>query len=309
MNLEALIVLPQVSQAIRSRAVYAVRDRFTAPGFAHALALSAAAPRSTPVAPAPVRYTVQQGDFLTRIVRDQLEKLGRPAGNADVLDGMKRVAGANGISDPDLIHPGQQIDLSVLGTAASGAADAQKAQGGRSIPPVSGIAPARTHTRARLAAEERVVPAVAKSHTPANLGMPWAGVLDAEAEVSSPYGYRRDPFTGARRFHHGVDLAVPSGTPVHPLRGGEVTFSGWKAGYGRVVVVRHDDGVESLYGHASRTLVKTGDVVGPDDTLALSGSSGRSTGPHLHLEVRRNGRAFDPSRYPAGEPIRLASNR
>jgi len=122
----------------------------------------------------------------------------------------------------------------------------------------------------------------------------WPALLDGFAEVSSAFGMRKDPFTRRLQFHEGIDLAVDSGTRIYPLKAGRVVFSGRQAGYGNVVVVRHDDDTETVYGHNKVNLARVGQHVTADTPLGLSGSTGRSTGPHLHFEVRVNDRAVDP---------------
>lgn len=94
--------------------------------------------------------------------------------------------------------------------------------------------------------------------------------------------------------HPGVDIAVPPGTPVRAAGGGTVAEAGVDRDYGLFVLLRHPDGYETMYGHASRLLVHEGDQVGAGQVIALSGSSGRSTAPHLHFEIRRGGRSLDP---------------
>lgn len=310
MNLEALIVVPQVTHAIRSRAIHVVRDRFAAPRFQQTLTTSAKAQQAA--APtrssAPAMHTVKDGEFLSRIVRDHLQAQGLPAKNADVLSGINRVAAANGIDDPDLIHPGQRIDLSVLNSMRSSKLDETRGRGGRALDLISSKIQERPSVKA-VVADIMHARDTTEGYGQAAGFAAWGGALGAEAELSSSYGYRDDPFTGGRRFHHGIDLAVPKGTTVHPLEAGEVVFSGWQSGYGRVVIVRHDNGVESVYGHASKVLVKKGQQVDAGDTIALSGSSGRSTGPHLHLEVRRNGRPFDPMAYLERDQVKLAKRQ
>jgi len=118
-----------------------------------------------------------------------------------------------------------------------------------------------------------------------------------EVEVSSAFGMRRDPFTGRPARHAGVDFPAAHGTPVLASGGGRVIAAGYKGAYGRTVVIDHGDGLTTLYGHASRLLVKTGDIVLPQQPIALVGSTGRSSGPHLHFEVIREGVRVDPSRY------------
>lgn len=126
---------------------------------------------------------------------------------------------------------------------------------------------------------------------------PWASALGAPARMTSGYGYRKDPFTGKREFHNGVDLAAKTGTAVYPVRDGKVVFSGWQSGYGRMVIVEHADQTQTVYAHTSKNLVTHGMQVTAGQAIAQVGSSGRSTGPHLHFEVRRNGRAVDPMPY------------
>lgn len=136
---------------------------------------------------------------------------------------------------------------------------------------------------------------------------PWAPVLEGKARISSEFGMRKDPFNGETAFHDGIDLAVKRGTGITSLKDGVVTFSGWKGGYGNTVIVRHEDGLETVYGHAARTRVHEGQTVKAGTLLADSGSTGRSTGPHLHFEVRKNGEAVNPIPYLKGNSnLRLA---
>lgn len=125
-------------------------------------------------------------------------------------------------------------------------------------------------------------------------GEPWSRPLHDPARITSGFGMRRDPFTGRPAFHKGVDLAAKPGTHIYPIADGVVKFSGWQGGYGRVVIVEHADGLESVYAHNSDNLVTPGQTVRADMPIAKVGSTGRSTGPHLHFEVRRDGRAVDP---------------
>ncbi len=120
-------------------------------------------------------------------------------------------------------------------------------------------------------------------------------VLPVAGEISSPFGVRADPFTGAPRFHAGVDVAAPRGTAIHAVADGEVVFSGWRRGGGRVVEVRHADGLVTSYAHAERTLVRAGQHVVAGEVVATVGSSGRASGPHLHFAASRAGQPIDPS--------------
>ena len=120
-------------------------------------------------------------------------------------------------------------------------------------------------------------------------------VAPVEGRVSSVFGVRRDPLTGESRFHGGLDVAVERGTPIRAAADGEVVFSGWRDEGGRVVQIRHTGGLVTTYAHAERILVQAGDRVTAADVVATVGSSGRSTGPHLHFAVSRDGQVVDPA--------------
>lgn len=115
--------------------------------------------------------------------------------------------------------------------------------------------------------------------------------------LSSGFGKRTDPFTGKKAFHRGVDFAGKSGIDIVAVAAGVVTRSEMASGYGNVIEVRHADGYSTLYAHNQENLVGVGDVVGKGDTIALLGNTGRSTGPHVHFEVRRDGKIMNPSRF------------
>lgn len=121
--------------------------------------------------------------------------------------------------------------------------------------------------------------------------------LDEVDRVSSTYGNRRDPFSGGRAFHAGIDYPKPAGTLVLSAGYGKVTFAGERSGYGKLVEITHGNGLVTRYGHLSAYLVKKGQVVSTGMPIAKVGSTGRSTGPHLHFEVRRDDVAVDPARF------------
>jgi murein DD-endopeptidase MepM/ murein hydrolase activator NlpD len=122
----------------------------------------------------------------------------------------------------------------------------------------------------------------------------------AGAELTSTFGNRADPFAHTHAFHAGIDLAAPRGTPIASAAGGIVAFAGFRRDYGWVVEIDHGNGLSTRYAHASELLVRAGEVVAPGDRIAMVGSTGRSTGPHLHFEVLRAGDHVDPRRYLAG---------
>ncbi|NPV29413.1 MAG: M23 family metallopeptidase [Firmicutes bacterium] len=116
-------------------------------------------------------------------------------------------------------------------------------------------------------------------------------------EITSTFGPRRSPFGGRRsEFHDGIDLAAPWGAPVAAAGDGVVVFTGYRPGYGRTVVISHGYGYRTSYSHVSRYLVETGARVKKGEAIALVGSSGRSTGPHLHFMVEKDGALIDPLR-------------
>lgn len=118
--------------------------------------------------------------------------------------------------------------------------------------------------------------------------------------VSSKFGMRIDPFTGKREQHRGIDIAGKKGSKVLSVGDGVVIWSGKRGGYGNLVEIDHGNGYITRYGHNSKTLVKTGETVSKGQTVALMGSTGRSTGPHVHIEVLHNGEPVDPADYLSG---------
>jgi murein DD-endopeptidase MepM/ murein hydrolase activator NlpD len=115
--------------------------------------------------------------------------------------------------------------------------------------------------------------------------------------ISSHFGYRTDPFTGRGAFHAGVDFAGPPGSRVVAVGPGVVSYAGWKQGYGYTVEITHPTGYMTRYGHNSRNLVRTGQSVQKNDAIAIIGSTGRSTGTHVHFEVLRDGNVLNPTKY------------
>lgn len=115
--------------------------------------------------------------------------------------------------------------------------------------------------------------------------------------LSSPYGLRNDPFTGRRTMHKGIDFAGTEGSDVIATAGGVVTWAGKMFGYGELVEIDHGNGLRTRYGHNKSLSVTVGDVVSKGESIAKMGSTGRSTGPHVHYEVLRAGQQIDPRKY------------
>ena len=119
----------------------------------------------------------------------------------------------------------------------------------------------------------------------------------AEGWLSSRYGKRNDPFTGKQDFHKGLDFAGKKGSDVVAVGDGVVSWAGKRSGYGNLIEINHGNGYSTRYGHNQSHLVKVGDKVKKGQQIALMGSTGRSTGPHVHFEVLQNGKTVNPSKY------------
>lgn len=122
-------------------------------------------------------------------------------------------------------------------------------------------------------------------------------LLPTDGWISRGMGFKIDPFTGERAFHAGIDVACNTGTPIVAPADGKVEYAGWKEGLGIMVKIDHGHGYATIYGHLSKNLARTGDKVHRGDLIGEVGSTGQSTGPHLHYEVWKNGQAQNPLHY------------
>jgi len=199
-------------------------------------------------------YIIQSGDTLSHIVSSSLRESGQEYSTRDVYQLVNMIAAHNEIDNPDRIYAGNQIDLEPLYSGQF----------------------------------------IAQETKPQHTAM--AGELQSPVKgyITSGFGLRNHPISKQEHFHNGIDIGVPTGTPVTPVQSGQVVFSGEKGGYGQVVEIDHNNGMRSVYGHLSDLMVKTGDRIEANDVIALSGNTGRTTGPHLHLEIHRDGRVIDP---------------
>lgn len=203
------------------------------------------------------------------------------------------------------LAPPRAAAASAAAAAASATASAAAGQGGPMLPPRAAdtLLQDAAAWAQRLAELEQRLLAVSDASALQNLKLlrlpsrlPVLG-----AAVVSGYGNRSDPFTRRHAFHAGLDFAAGSGTPILAAGGGSVSFAGHRPDFGWTVEIDHGDGLVTRYAHASRLLVKTGALVTPGTAIAQVGSTGRSTGPHLHFEVLRRGETVDPRRYLARE--------
>ncbi len=148
------------------------------------------------------------------------------------------------------------------------------------------ISESGSHGRDRQQSSGTPAPSRAPAH---------ARALIAGGRLTSPFGMRQHPIHGDLRHHDGVDIAAPEGTPIRAARAGRVVRAGFEEGYGNVVVLDHGGGLETRYAHCQRLGVRPGDRVDAGAPIATVGSTGRSTGPHLHFEVRHQGIPVDPA--------------
>jgi len=235
--------------------------------------------------PVALPFTLEQvGAISARLFRLESEaaQLGKRIGvmNADVPPAVRGPSARNGKSPPE----------------PSGAA------GGPLLPPRSESSSPLGAIDAQLGRVEQQIASVANAAAEQSLALmrlptrlPIPG-----AELTSTFGNRIDPFAHSHAFHAGLDFAARAGTPIASAAGGVVAFAGFKRDFGWVVEIDHGNGLATRYAHASQLLVHAGDVVVPGDRIAMVGSSGRSTGAHLHFEVLRAGDHVDPRRYLAG---------
>lgn len=142
----------------------------------------------------------------------------------------------------------------------------------------------------RLKAEILAAQSSGTTYSGGSMAWPAPGVT----KITSPFGYRIHPILKVKKLHTGVDIGAPSGTTIVAANGGTVIKSGWNNSYGNMLMIDHGGGIVTLYAHNSSLLVKVGDVVSRGQSVAVSGSTGQSTGPHLHFEVRVNGDYKDP---------------
>ncbi|KYZ75250.1 hypothetical protein AXX12_13905 [Anaerosporomusa subterranea] len=163
--------------------------------------------------------------------------------------------------------------------------------------PLSANAIATTSLASRSVGELGQPQAQAIVTTSTDMPINTPALWPASGAITSGFGWRNPPVEDGTELHQGVDIAVETGTPVVATANGVVTKSGWTGGYGNLVQIDHGNGMETLYGHNSQLAVSVGQKVKKGQVIAYVGSTGVSTGPHIHYEVRVNGTAVNPMRF------------
>lgn len=231
-------------------------------------------------------YEVRPGDTLSGIVAGKLRRNGLSYSRGDLYGLVNQVARDNKLTNPDRIIAGQNLNTSRLhdpqlstrltarGTRAGGTASRISVATGGSPAPntAAGIAPAPTAWP--QAANGLQTPAIGR--------------------VTSEFGPRSHPILGNGHHHDGIDIGLPAGTPLRAIAPGTVTFAGENGSYGLTVEIDHGEGLSSRYAHLSELRVSPGQRIDGERIIARSGRSGLANGPHLHLEVHRDGRPVDP---------------
>jgi murein DD-endopeptidase MepM/ murein hydrolase activator NlpD len=245
---------------------------------------------SLPPAPATLElstYTARSGDSAASIAR-------RFGLNVDTI------ISANGISSSASVRPGTQLRIPNINGLI------QKVKPGDSLATIAKrykidatrIVDANDLGSARLLAGQSIFIPGARlpdSDIKRALGPKFAWPI--RGPLSSFFGYRPDPFTGIRRFHAGIDIAVDAGSQIRAAMDGKVADVGYNANYGNYVILSHADGFQTLYGHLTSPLVAVGTTIAQGSVIALSGNTGYSTGPHLHFGIFRRSLALNPLKY------------
>jgi murein DD-endopeptidase MepM/ murein hydrolase activator NlpD len=230
------------------------------------------------------------GELQARLVR--MEAVGqRLAGAAGVASGEFDFASTPALGGPD---PGTTADDGTADETAAAAPPLQAMEPPAFVAMIDELTEQVLAREQQLSALESLLQLQRFERDVAVEGRP----ID-EGWLSSPFGRRVDPFHGKLAWHKGIDFAGDEGDPVSTVAAGVVTYAGERSGYGNLVEVNHGNGYVTRYGHSAEVLVTKGDVVRKGDVIATMGSTGRSTGPHVHFEVLRDGKRVDPARYVA----------
>ena len=214
-----------------------------------------------------VQAQLQQQEEAQRRARNQLDTLAQERSNLVAVADAQRRNVANQVSEIENLSAEQEAQLEAL------------------------IVERQRELEAQREAARRAAGIVGTESAPGVLSWPVSGT------ITSPFGYRQNPFGGAPEFHPGLDIAAPMGTTVTAAASGTVISAGWYGGYGNYILIDDGGGMATGYGHLSQIFVSNGQQVQKGQAIGAVGSTGRSTGPHLHFEVRMNGKPTDPAGY------------
>lgn len=232
-------------------------------------------------------YTVRKGDTITGITR----RYG--------LDNLSTIIAVNGVDNARAIQAGKKIRIpsmdGIVHTVSAGNSLAGiSAKYNVSVEDILDVND--LSTKELSVGQELFIPGATMDNTALReaMGDLFKPPIRVSYRLSSHFGWRADPFTGVRSYHSGVDMACPMGTPIYAAMGGRVVTAGWSNVFGNYVIIDHRNGYQSLYGHMSKRIALKGQVVNQGDKIGLVGSTGYSTGPHLHFTVYKKGRLTDP---------------
>ncbi|MCR5620730.1 MAG: M23 family metallopeptidase [Treponema sp.] len=233
-------------------------------------------------------YTVKAGDSISVISRD--------AG----LSNISTLIAVNGISNVRYLREGQKLKVpsmdGLIHTVAAGeTVEGLSVKYRTAVEDILDVNDLDSYTL--TVGQELFIPGAKMDSTSLQraMGELFAWPITAEYRISSRFGARKDPITGADSYHTGIDLACPTGTAVKASMSGTVAKAGWSNVFGNYVIIKHIDGYQTLYGHLSKIKTKKGAFVNQGELIGLVGSTGYSTGPHLHFTVYKNGKLVNPA--------------
>ncbi|WP_093797766.1 LysM peptidoglycan-binding domain-containing M23 family metallopeptidase [Streptomyces sp. Wb2n-11] len=288
----AVLALPLITATGANAA-----EKAAAPAAASAAAVSE---KATPQKKTSTKiYSVVSGDYLSKIAEEQNVR----GGWQKLYEDNREVVGGN----PSLILPGMELTIGAKASAPAKQAPAKQAPAKQAKPAAE--APAAPKAEAAAPKAEAKTEAKAEESTSVNSASAAQSTgsgftAPVSASVTTPY--RAAGGSWSSGYHTGVDFAAASGTPVKAVGAGTVVSAGWSGSYGNEVVIKHDDGRYSQYAHLSSLSVSSGQSVGGGTQIGLSGSTGNSTGPHLHFEIRTGpsyGSDVDPLAYLRGHGV------
>lgn len=232
-------------------------------------------------------YTVKSGDSISSISKHY------------GLTNISTLISVNNITNAKALRTGQKIKIpSIDGIIHTvGAGETLDSISAKYKSEISSILDVNDITSSSLQKGQRLfIPGKALDQTSLKkaLGELFIKPISGSYRLTSPYGYRADPFTGVRSFHTGIDMAISTGTPILAAMEGKIATAGWNNVYGNYVIITHENGYQTLYAHMQKYVVATGQKVTQGKTIGYVGSTGYSTGPHLHFSVYKNSQLIDP---------------